>query len=498
MQKNYEISSPISYLGDLRLDRRFIKIFAQLSDDIGKSISQCMLKWSQIKAAYRFLSNKKVTHHHLMAIEEAHLHTKLVKENVLSANGSKRVVLHLQDSTTLNFSNQKSAHQLPCLNYPNHLGYFVHTGLVTDRQGCIEGILAQHIWGRTVSELGTSKYFQTLHGGLPIECKESDRWVSQFELFQSVVGELKQTHGISISDCESDIYELFIAKRVDNVDLIVRSQHNRLVITSNDKAHKEHKEQPLNNYLSTLNDQGHFWLDILKEDKHSYRPAELSIRFGEITIKIPENIKWSSVIPRAARRLAQKMADKKGLTLRVIQVTEINPMEGCKAIDWTILTTLPINDFWDALQAVQYYALRWRIEIFHLVFKEGCAIEKLQLEKPQRLENAIALYSIVATQLTTLRYLAQTQGQKSMILTGYTPKQYHILAQYLKINYDLVLPTPSETPTIEQFAKLIICLGGGHRGNKNKDFGIRLLWRGLSTAKIILKAFDSFITFDSA
>lgn len=85
-----------------------------------------------------------------------------------------------------------------------------------------------------------------------------------------------------------------------------------------------------------------------------------------------------------------------------------------------------------------------------------------------------------------------------MILTGYTPKQYHILAQYLKINYDLVLPTPSETPTIEQFAKLIICLAGGHRGNKNKDFGIRLLWRGLSTAKIILKAFDSFITFDSA
>jgi Transposase DNA-binding/Transposase DDE domain len=495
MVKVYEHQPVMSFLGDLRLDQRFVKIINQLSNDIGKSISQCMLKWSQTKATYRFLSNKKVKHSHLMAIEQEHLIAQLIKGDTPQANGSKRVVLHMQDTTTLNFSEQKSAHQLDCLDYPQHRGYFVHTGLVTDEQGCIEGILAQDIWNRSVLELGTSRYYQSTLQSLPIECKESVRWVEQFDLFDSIVGELKNTRGISISDCESDIYELFIAKRSNHVDLIVRSQHNRDILMPDGKY------QGLATYIPNLKVEGHFWMDVLQDNKHSYRPVEVAIRFGEVNIKLPENLKWSSTTPRAARRLAQRMAEKNGLKLRVVHIIELNPILGAKPIEWTLLTTLPINDYWDALQVVQYYALRWRIEIFHLVFKEGCAIEKLQLEKPQRLENAIALYSIVAQQVTSLRYLAQSQGHKPMTLTGFTPKQYLFLAQYLKVNYNFVVYTPQapqEIPSIEQFVHLIICLAGGHRGNKNKDFGIRQLWKGLSTAKIVLKAYEAFTLFDSA
>ena len=490
----YELPIRMSFLGDLRLDHRFIKIINQLSTDIGKSISQCMLKWSQTKATYRFLSNKKVKHSHLMAIEEEHLIDKLIKADSPHANGSKRLVFHLQDTTTLNFSEQKSAHQLPCLDYPHHRGYFAHTGLVTDEQGCIEGILAQRIWGRSELELGTSRYYQSVLQSLPIECKESVRWVEQFELFDRIVGELKNTRGISISDCESDIYELFIAKRSADVDLLVRSQHNRDILMPDGKF------QGLTTYIATLPPEGRFWMDVLQDNKHSYRPVEFAMRFGEVNIKLPENLKWSSSIPRAARRLAQRMAEKNGLKLRVVHVIELNPLIVSKPIEWTLLTTLPINDYWDALQVVQYYALRWRIEIFHLVFKEGCAIEKLQLEKPQRLENAIALYSIVAAQVTSLRYLAQTQGQKPMTLTGFTPKQYTYLAHYLKVNYDFVVympQSPQEIPSIEQFVNLIICLAGGHRGNKNKEVGIRQLWKGLATAKIVLKAYESATLFDS-
>jgi Transposase DNA-binding/Transposase DDE domain len=487
MKLNYSV--PISsFLGDLRLDRRFIKIINGLSHEIGKSISHNLVKWSQIKATYRFMSNKKVTHHNIMAIEEDQLIKQLIQKDVPSLNGSPRVVLHMQDTTVLAFSKQKSARQLPCLNYLHHRGYFAHTGILSDDAGCLEGVLRQDIWGRDEAELGTNKHFKALQNSLPIECKESARWVSQFEDFQSLLSQLNHTHGISISDRESDIYELFIAKRFDNVDLIVRSQYNRDIVMPDGSTQK------LEDYLSTLSVQNYAFVDVLKEDKHSYRSAKLAICFGDITVKLPESLKWSGVIPRAARRLNEKMANKNGLNLRVVEVKEVDPEEGCTPIHWTILTTLPVNDYWDALQVTRYYALRWRIEIFHLVLKEGCAIEDIQLQKPQRIQNAIALYSLIAVKVTNLRYLAQTQAQKPMTVTGFTHKQYIHLNQYLKTRYNLALPTPkepNEIPTVEQFIHLIVCLAGGHRGNKNKQIGIRLLWQGMEIAETVLQAFEA-------
>lgn len=486
---------PVSFFGDHRLFRRFTLILAALSQDIGHSIAYCLVKCSQIKATYRFLANNKVSHHTIMAIEQDKLIRHLVdKDMTAHVAATRRVVLHIQDTTTLNFSNKKSARQLPCLNYLYHRGYFAHTSLVTDADGCIEGILEQGLWGRSEADLGTSKVLQSAQKSLPIECKESDRWVAHFELFQSIIGELPHTHGISISDSESDIYELFTAKSRNNVDLIVRSHHNRQLVMP------DGKDLTLYNYLPTLPIQGQYWLEVLNEDKHSHRMANLAIRFSDVSIKLPENLQWSSSIPRAARRLAQRMALKKGLTLRAIEVTELNALPGMKPIHWVLLTTLPVNDFWDALNVIQYYVIRWRIEIFHLVLKEGCAIEQKQLEKAPRIQNAIALYSTIAAEITTLRYLAETKGQKPMNLTGFTHKQYEYLNQYLVTNHNILLTRPqtkTEIPTVEQFIQVINCLAGGHKGNKNIIVGIRQLWKGLSVAKIILKAFNAFEAYEA-
>jgi Transposase DNA-binding/Transposase DDE domain len=487
MKLNYSLPA-VSFLGDLRLDRRFIKLINGLSHNIGKSIAYNLVKWSQIKAAYRFMSNKKVTHRHIMAIEEARLIKHLINKDVPSLNGLRRVVLNFQDTTTLNLSGQKSARQLPCLSGLNQRGYFGHTSLLSDDKGCIEGVLSQQVWGRDEGELGTNKHFKTLQTSIPIECKESGRWLDEFENFQSLMSGLHHTHGISISDRESDIYELFIAKKSDNVDLIVRSQYDRDLVMPNGSTQK------LNAYLTTLPVQGYTFINVLKDDKHTFRLAQLAIHFGEITVKIPDNLKWSSVIPRAARRLNQKMARKNGLKLRVVEVTEVNPDPDCEPIHWTILTTLPVNNYWEAVQVIEYYALRWRIEIFHLVLKEGCAIEETQLEKPQRIQNAIAMYSLIAAQVTNLRYLAQYQAQKPMTITGFTHKQYNCLDQYLKTRYNLSVSTsqdPTEIPTVEQFVHLLVCLAGGHRGNKNKKIGIRLLWKGLEIAQTVLQAFEA-------
>ena len=60
------------------------------------------------------------------------------------------------------------------------------------------------------------------------------------------------------------------------------------------------------------------------------------------------------------------------------------------------MTTLPITCIEDVTTYVRWYSYRWLIERYHYVLKSGCGIEKLQLETAERLEMALATYSIVA------------------------------------------------------------------------------------------------------
>ena len=60
------------------------------------------------------------------------------------------------------------------------------------------------------------------------------------------------------------------------------------------------------------------------------------------------------------------------------------------------MTTLPVESQEDAQKILKYYTYRWLIERYHYVLKSGCKIEELMLEKGERLEKALATYSIIA------------------------------------------------------------------------------------------------------
>lgn len=63
---------------------------------------------------------------------------------------------------------------------------------------------------------------------------------------------------------------------------------------------------------------------------------------------------------------------------------------------WRLLTSLPIDRFADVVRVIEYYACRWQIEVYFRVFKTGCKVEEIQLEKAERLRPCLALYEIVA------------------------------------------------------------------------------------------------------
>ena len=49
-----------------------------------------------------------------------------------------------------------------------------------------------------------------------------------------------------------------------------------------------------------------------------------------------------------------------------------------------------------AVEKVQWYALRWKIEVFHKILKSGCRAEQARLRTAPRLTNLLAVFCILS------------------------------------------------------------------------------------------------------
>jgi transposase Tn5 family protein len=129
--------------------------------------------------------------------------------------------------------------------------------------------------------------------------------------------------------------------------------------------------------------------------------------------------------------------------------------------------------------------LRWRIEDFHLVWKQGCRVEQLQLETRDRLEKALLLYAGVAVRLLRLRDLAR-KDPKTPCTEVLSTEEWQVL--FTHATKEVVNPqTP--IPTIEQAVKWLGRLGG-HLGRKRDGMpGVRTLWRGWRDLAVLVAGY---------
>ena len=50
----------------------------------------------------------------------------------------------------------------------------------------------------------------------------------------------------------------------------------------------------------------------------------------------------------------------------------------------------------DAIEKLEWYAMRWKIEMFHKILKSGCKAEESRLRTAERLANLISLFCILS------------------------------------------------------------------------------------------------------
>lgn len=113
----------------------------------------------------------------------------------------------------------------------------------------------------------------------------------------------------------------------------------------------------------------------VRDDKGEADVAELEIKFARIRVLPP--------IGKQKRYPA--------LELTVIHACERGVPKARHAIDWKLLTDLPVSSRTAAIEKLDWYAMRWKIETFHKILKSGCRAEDAKLRTAERLTYLIAV-----------------------------------------------------------------------------------------------------------
>jgi hypothetical protein len=420
-------------LGDERRVQRAKRLAASFLEAPESSIPVACGSGAETKAAYRFLSSDVPAE----ALRAAQY------DAAVERIGSQRRVLAVQDKTSLDFTCCPGTQGLGPLDSPLCRGLKVQTTFLLNEAGVPLGFIDQQAWARE-EEVGKK---HTRRQRVP-EDKESWYWRRGFEAAQERVP--ADVEIIGIADREADAYPVLAMPRREGMHLLIRSAHDRRVES------EEHRR--LREAVEAAPVAGEYDLKLGRTRRRDERTARVEVRIAQVVLKPPRQGTNGRGLPP--------------IELSVVWVRERGEVpKGEQRVEWLLLATWPVEDLKAALECVEMYAHRWKVERYHYVLKSGCRIERLQLETADRLERALALYSFVAWRLLWLTYQARRRGT-SPCTDALEDDEWRVLLAISRVRKQRVPPTLAE-------AVRLIAGFGGFQGRKGDgDPGVKAIWQG--------------------
>ncbi len=460
-------------LSDKRLDRRLIQVAEQLAKSPVSPINEACGDWSSTQAAYRLFDNPKATP---AAILEPHIAATVQR---MAAHGGP--ILVMQDTVFFSYGKHVKTRGLGPIGKSNRTeerGLIMHNALAFTASGVPLGLLSQNLWARR--PIPEEDYVDKI---VRLQCtaieeKESSKWL--LALRDTVALTPPGVAVVTVADRESDFFEFLTQAQERGARYLIRARTDRQLVPEDSEGSNRMLEA-----IDAAAVQGNLAIRIPSNGARKARSASLEVRVAQVTLKAPRR-----------RGAAKASGSSEPITVNLIAATETAPPAGTEAIGWVLLTNLPVRDFAEAAEKVQWYGRRWGIETWHKVLKSGCKVEDCRLEEAERLKRYLTLFSIIGVRLMHVAYLARVQPDlpATEVFSG-----AEIQVLYLRVNG--ALPCAAQPPTLREAVRLLGKLGG-HLGRKcDGEPGVLVLWRGwmrLYESVILLRNLQSQGLVDSS
>ncbi len=430
-------------LGDKRLNRRSERIIESLAANSQASVNSACDGWGDTLAAYRFFNNEAIQPEQILQP-----HVDATKRRIRE----QPVVLMLQDTTELDYSSHPPE-DAGCLNKKDRFGLYDHTHLAATPEGLCLGVVGVEEFDRTPESLGKTQDRKNL----PIEQKESFRWLTGYRMACDMQCECPDTQIVSIADREADIYDIFMEAEQHSTptDYIVRAKEDRCTLErdpdSGPAVYRKVRDEVIASEVRILRT-----INLSTTPKRKARQAELEIRAIGVVVRPPHA---RSSLP--------------SVTYNVVLVEEINGPQDGTDVSWLLITTLPIDTVEEILRVVDYYCSRWTIEVYFRTLKTGCRVEEIQLETMHRLKNCLAFYRIIAWQVLYLTHLNR-ECPSLPCDAVFSDAEWKSVWRVVTGN-----ELPDNPPTLSEFIALLTRLGGYNNRPSEPAPGPQAIWTGI-------------------
>lgn len=431
-------------LGDERLNKRSRQLIEALAAQSQASINSASGPWADTMAAYRFFDNPRVTPEQILKP-----HFEATEARIQDYP----VVVIAQDTTELDYTSHPPR-DAQCLDKSYRLGFYQHTHLALSPEGLPLGVVGSSQFDRTPESLGKAAERQHL----PIEQKESFRWLEGYRLACELAERCPQTRIVSVADSEADIYEIFLEadqQQSGVADFVIRAKEDRCT-TERDLESGPAVFHKVRDRVAASEVRLSRKVSLPSTPKRTARDAELEIRALTVQLRAPAS--RSHLGP---------------VTLNVVLIEEINGPDDGTDVCWLLITSLPIETIANIELVVDCYVARWGLEVYFRIYKTGCKVEEIQLKTRDRLRNALAMYTIIAWRVMYLTYLNRECPSLPCDVV-FQESEWKSVWRVTKKT-----PPPERAPVLSEFMALLVGLGGYNNRPSEPPPGPQAVWVGI-------------------
>jgi hypothetical protein len=436
---------------DARLGQRLRKLIEKMDGAIGASLPLVCQDWANTKAAYRFFSSDRAGEAQILAG-----HFQATRDRFAATDG---IILVVQDTTEFTFRRERAeaigityrvnSGKDKAGRFRMHTvcGLLMHASLAVTVEGLPLGLSAVKFWSRQQFK-GTAALKRKINPTrVPIEHKESIRWLESMRQSAELLG--TPARCVHVGDRESDIYELFCTAQELGTHFIVRSCVDRLAGNGGHTIANGMDEVPVEGMHSVE----------VRDGKGRVGSASVELRYRRVHVLPP--------IGKQKRYPA--------LALTVIHARERTVPADRPAIDWKLITDLPVLTCEAAIEKLHWYALRWKIEVFHKVLKSGCRAEEARLRTAERLVKLIAVFCILSWRVFWMTMINRSAPHAVPGLA---------LTDTELVLLDRLAPDKPQgrtsARTLPSYLIKVARLGGYLARSRDPPPGNMVMWRGLS------------------